>query len=90
MSALEVLEEITRLSDTDIEDSSDTTVDFDEEEDEQLLLIDPIHDNSIGCLSFTTQTSTQEFWEQLRHRADRSAELSGKRRGGRICFYINE
>ncbi|MEQ2309433.1 hypothetical protein AMECASPLE_038642 [Ameca splendens] len=44
MTALEALEEITRLSDIDIEDSSDTTMDFDEEEDEQHLLIDPIHD----------------------------------------------
>ncbi|MEQ2239745.1 Anoctamin-8 [Ilyodon furcidens] len=44
MTALEALEEITRWSDIDIVDSSDTAVDFDEEEDEQLLLIDP-HDS---------------------------------------------
>ncbi|MEQ2223277.1 hypothetical protein ILYODFUR_035098 [Ilyodon furcidens] len=43
MTALEALGEINRLSDIDM-DSSDTAVDFDEEEDEQLLLIDPIHD----------------------------------------------
>ncbi|MEQ2256657.1 hypothetical protein ILYODFUR_026350, partial [Ilyodon furcidens] len=48
MTALEALEEITRLSDIDIEDSSDTTVDFDEKEDEQLLLIDLIHDQDAG------------------------------------------
>ncbi|MED6235269.1 hypothetical protein ATANTOWER_021731 [Ataeniobius toweri] len=56
MTALEALEEINRLSDIDIVDSSDTTVDFDEEEDEQLLLIDPIHDQEDAGPSGTAKT----------------------------------
>ncbi|KAK5617003.1 hypothetical protein CRENBAI_005480 [Crenichthys baileyi] len=44
MTALEALEEINRLSNIDIVDFSDTPVDFDEEEDEQLFPFDPIHD----------------------------------------------
>ncbi|MED6245976.1 hypothetical protein ATANTOWER_011053 [Ataeniobius toweri] len=39
LTALEALEEVARTSDIEIEDSSDTSVDFDEEADKQLLLI---------------------------------------------------
>ncbi|MED6246238.1 hypothetical protein ATANTOWER_014774 [Ataeniobius toweri] len=56
MTALEALEEITRLRDIDIEDSSDTTVDFDEEEYEQLLLIDPIHNQEDAGPSGTAKS----------------------------------
>ncbi|MED6243732.1 hypothetical protein ATANTOWER_025873 [Ataeniobius toweri] len=44
------------MSDIDMVDSSDTAVDFDEEEDKQLLLIDPIHDQEDAGPSGTAKT----------------------------------